>query len=96
MTAQAATSGEIANSTLRRLQTGRKTLGCAEVQVGDSAGFSKRGGRKSAPKRRGPAAVLCIGGRESPRGFRAKRFKWPVFERGSVKIRRAWWVRTVI
>ena len=61
-TAQEAALKEIAYSRLRQLLAFSESVACAEVKIGDAALLCNAQGRKSAPRRRGPASILDIDG----------------------------------
>ena len=73
--AQEATLTEIRNGKSRPPLARIKTFGCKDVQVGDSAGLRQQIGRKSAPKWRGLAVALDVGGARVAVKFRSQTLK---------------------
>ena len=47
---------------IRRLLAFSESVACADVKIGDAALLCNAQGKKSAPRRRGPASILDIDG----------------------------------
>ena len=65
-----------AYSRIRRLLAFRESAACADLKIGDAALLRNAQGRKSAPRRRGPASILDIDGAGATgrwRGFARER-----------------------
>ena len=79
MIAQVVAQGEVATSQLRRRLARNRSSSCAVVEVGYSALFYNFVYRESAPRRRGPEAILHVDeagvmARFHGQTFRAARF----------------------
>ena len=71
---------QIANGKLRWLLARDKSVECANLRVGGSVIFYELVGRKSAPKRRGPAVIMDIDETGATVKFQGRMFK----------VRRSW------
>ena len=65
-----------AHSRIRRLSAFSESVTCADVKIGAAAPLCNAQGKKSAPRRRGPASILDIDGAGAAgrrRGFARER-----------------------
>ena len=74
---------EIVGNKLRGQLAENQSFECADVKVGDSVIFDGAVSRRSAPRRRGPAAILDV-------GETGEFLRWLVFARVGKLTREVW------